>query len=217
MSNTESFIDEVTEEVRRDQLYRLFRRYGWIGVLVVVLIVGGAAWNEWQKARDRAAAEAKGEAILNALDLPDGPARLDALAAVVTAENNAPVPALILAAEQERTGDLAGARATLEGLAQSPTATLVYRDLAELKALMLADATLPPEERLARLQALAVPGRPFALLAEEQIALAHVAAGDVAAAGEILSRLAEDATASAGLRERVQGLMVALGLGPVQE
>ncbi|MBC7675342.1 MAG: hypothetical protein H7173_04675, partial [Rhodoferax sp.] len=48
MSNNESFIDEVTEEVRRDKLFAMFRRYGWIGVLLVVGIVGGAAWTEWQ-------------------------------------------------------------------------------------------------------------------------------------------------------------------------
>ena len=39
MSNPDSFIDEVTEEVRRDRLFRLFRKYGWIGGVVVALIV----------------------------------------------------------------------------------------------------------------------------------------------------------------------------------
>ena len=56
MSDTDSFIDEVTEEVRRDRLFGLMKRYGWIAALAVLLIVGGAAWNEWRKAQDRAAA-----------------------------------------------------------------------------------------------------------------------------------------------------------------
>ena len=30
MSNPDSFIEEVTEEVRRDKLFALFRKYGWI-------------------------------------------------------------------------------------------------------------------------------------------------------------------------------------------
>ena len=51
MSNPESFIEEVTEEVRRDRLFGLFRKYGWIAVLVILGIVGGSAWNEWQKAQ----------------------------------------------------------------------------------------------------------------------------------------------------------------------
>ena len=58
MSNPDSFIDEVTEEVRRDRLFAMFRKYGWIGVLIVVFIVGGAAVNEWRKSSAEARAEA---------------------------------------------------------------------------------------------------------------------------------------------------------------
>ena len=36
VSNPESFIDEVNEEVRRDRLYQNIRRYGWIAVVVVL-------------------------------------------------------------------------------------------------------------------------------------------------------------------------------------
>jgi fermentation-respiration switch protein FrsA (DUF1100 family) len=42
VSDTDSFIDEVTEEVRRDRLFGLMKRYGWIAALAVLLIVGGA-------------------------------------------------------------------------------------------------------------------------------------------------------------------------------
>jgi len=49
MSDTDSFIDEVTEEVRRDQLYGYLRKYGWIAAVVILAIVCGAAWNEYRK------------------------------------------------------------------------------------------------------------------------------------------------------------------------
>jgi hypothetical protein len=45
VSNPDSFIDEVTEEVRRDRLFGLFRKYGWIGLVVILGIVGGTAWS----------------------------------------------------------------------------------------------------------------------------------------------------------------------------
>ena len=38
MSESDSFIQEVTEEVRRERLFRYLRRYGWIGVVAVVVI-----------------------------------------------------------------------------------------------------------------------------------------------------------------------------------
>ena len=68
MSNPDSFIEEVTEEVRRDRLFAAFRKYGWIGGLVVLGIVGGAAWNEWQKNQAAARAQGFGDAMLEALD-----------------------------------------------------------------------------------------------------------------------------------------------------
>ena len=46
MSNPESFIDEVTEEVRRDKLFAIFKKYGWIGGALIALTVGGARGQE---------------------------------------------------------------------------------------------------------------------------------------------------------------------------
>ena len=75
MSDTDSFIDEVNEEVRRDRMFNLFRRYGWIAVAAVLLLVGGAAWNEWRASQEQAQAEAMGDAIVAALNLETASAR----------------------------------------------------------------------------------------------------------------------------------------------
>jgi len=40
VSDTDSFIEEVSEEVRRDRLFKIFKKYAWVAVLVVVLLVG---------------------------------------------------------------------------------------------------------------------------------------------------------------------------------
>ena len=46
MSDSDSFINEVSEELRRDRLFALMRRWGWLAGLVVLAIVGAAAWFE---------------------------------------------------------------------------------------------------------------------------------------------------------------------------
>ena len=99
MSNPDSFIEEVTEEVRRDRLYALFRKYGWVAVLVVLGIVGGAGWTEWQAARDEARAEAFGDAVLDALDLGAPAERSAALAAVPTDGEQTAILKLLLASD----------------------------------------------------------------------------------------------------------------------
>jgi hypothetical protein len=209
---TDSFIDEVSEEVRRDKLFASFRRYGWIGALVVLLIVGGAAWNEWRKASERAAAQASGDAILAALQTEDPAARATALTGLATGSTG-PVAALLAAGEAEAAGDRAAAVAQLTALSQDMTASPLIRDLALFKSLVLQADLMDPAERITALSALTAPGAPFRLLAEEQVALAHLQAGDRDTAVATLQRIAEDAETSGGLTERVGQLLTALGQG----
>jgi len=207
VSNNESFIDEVTEEVRRDRLYGLLRRYGWIGIAAVVAIVGVAAWFEWQRARDTAAAQALGDAMLGALEAED---RVTALGAVSAAGDAEMLRLMLLAAEQEAAGDVAGARASYEAVGGMAGLDPLYADLARLKALMLA-GDMAAEERMAGFEALSRPGAPYRMLALEQMALGQIAAGDAAAARETLSAIIEDAAVSPGLRSRAEALVEALG------
>ena len=171
MSNPESFIDEVTEEVRRDRMFGYFRRYGWIAVLAVLLIVGGAAFNEWQKAQTRAASQAFGDALLAALEEgPDAEARRKALAAVpAEGAPRAALRELMLASDPA--GDPAGALAALDRIAADPALAPSYRDLAVLRRAIVGGTTIPLAERRAALDVIAAPGRPYRTLALEQLAL----------------------------------------------
>ena len=167
MSNPESFISEVTEEVRKDQLFGYLRRYGWIAVLLVLIVVGGTAYSEYRKAQTIAAAEATGDSILAALDNNNDAERAAALAAVDAEGGAAAITGLLAAADLVDTGDTAAAAETLNSVATIDTAPEVYRELAALKSAMIADGALSDDERRAVLQDLAVPGAPFRLLALE--------------------------------------------------
>ena len=79
MDETDSFIEEVTEEVRRDKLFALMKKYGWIGIAAILAIVGSSAWIEWQKAQAVARAEAFGDAIVAAQGAADPAAALAAM------------------------------------------------------------------------------------------------------------------------------------------
>lgn len=208
MSESDSFINEVTEEVRRDQLYGYMRRYGWIAVLLVVVLVGGAAWNEYNKAQTTAKAQATGDALLEALNENDPEARMAAVAQVEADGSAVAVTALITAAAQQEAGDAAAAVETLSALAVNTDVPAIYNDLAAFKAAMLEN---DPQTRAVSLEALAQPGAPFALLAQEQLAHDALAAGETDAAIARLNAIIEDAGVTQGLRERAQTLIVALG------
>lgn len=214
MSDSDSFIDEVTEEVRRDRFFGYVRRYGWIAVLAVVLLVGGAGWNEWRKAQERASAQAFGDAILAALEAPDGAARARDLAAIKAPSPGGRAVLTLLTAAEEQAEDPAGAARRLLAMADRADIPRVYRQLATLKAVALPDAGLEPGARRERLQGLAGAGGLLGLLAEEQLALVDIEIGDRAAALDRLRRILEDTAATQALRERARQVIVALGEEP---
>ena len=134
MSNTDSFIDEVSEEVRKDQLFGYMRKYGWIAVLVVLVVVGGTAFVEFRKTQAANTAQATGDEIRAALEIDDDSERAAALAAVNAEGGAAVVTGLLAAADLTETGDLDGAVAALNEVAQQEDAPEVYRDIAALKS-----------------------------------------------------------------------------------
>jgi len=212
MANTDSFIEEVNEELRRDRLFRLFRKWGWIPILLIIAIVAAAAWREYTLAQDRAAAEAFGDALIAALDSEDAADRETALSAISPTSDNARVLlALLLSAEQANSDNDAAAAASLRALAADTDLPVRYRDLALLKAHLL-----DPQESsvaMAMLDQLTLPGRPYRPLAMEQQALLHVANGDTEAGIALLRLLEEDSQATPGLQQRASQLIVALESG----
>ncbi|NIZ10645.1 hypothetical protein [Pseudooceanicola sp. HF7] len=214
MSDTDSFIDEVNDELRRDRLYGMFRRYGWIAILVVLLIVAGAAANEWYKARQAAEAQAFGDAILAALDSETPEARVSALEQIETLDNSQEtLVALLAASEAAAAGDRAQGADLLEGL-NTEGMKPIYGQLATFKKLMMEAETTTPAERREGFMGLIAPGAPLRLLAEEQIALTYIEEDNTAEALESLQAILADAEATQGLQQRVTQLIVALGGTP---
>ena len=211
MSNTDSFIEEVTEEVRRERLYKMFRRYGWIGITAVVLLVGGAAWNEWNKAQKAAEAQALGDAILVAAEARD----TAALDAIDVDGEAAAVLGFLAAAENYAQEDADGAMTRLQAIADNTTLPLAFRDLAGIKHALIGAETLTIDERTDILTPLAAAGAPYRAVAMEQLALLKVEAGDTAAAIEELIVLLSLDEATQGLRQRAAQLIVALGGEPI--
>ncbi|MFV2001521.1 MAG: hypothetical protein ACC619_00905 [Paracoccaceae bacterium] len=211
MSDSDSFIQEVSEEVRRDKLFRLMKRWGWIPILLVILLVGGAAFNEWQKARNQTEAQAFGDEILAALQDNEPGARGDALDAISAQGDQGALLALLASGEAVNNAERGKATDALRALAADETLGAPYRQLAELELILLQSDTLAPAERIARLEPLAIAGAPFRLLAEEQIAIAQIEAGDIEAAISRLQAIMIDQEATQALRRRASQLIVALG------
>lgn len=211
MSNPESFIDEVNEELKRDRLFALMRKYAWIAILAVLVLVGGAAWNEWDKAQTQARAQEFGDSIIAALEAEDPAAQRTALAAITAEGDRQGILNLLLAATELGAEDRPAAIAALAAVENNTALPVSYRQIAALKRVIIAGAEIPAAEREQVLNGLAAPGQAFRPLALEQLALLAMETGDTETALERAQALLEEPDVTAALRRRVAQLIVVLG------
>jgi hypothetical protein len=212
LHDSDSFISEVSEAVRRDRLASTLRRYGWLIAALIVLIVGGAAVNEWLKIRSARLAAASGDALRAALAETDTATRDGMLDDIAAAGGPSAVLARFAAAgSRAQAGDRDGAAAALAAIADDGAVPELYRSLAALQKVMMLGEAMPASERAATLEVLTADGAPFRPLALEQRALMHLDAGDKPAAITDLEAVLADTGATEALRARARQLIVASG------
>jgi len=209
---SDSFISEVSEEVRRERLFRTLRRYGWLVAAAVLLLVGGAAFHSWNGARQRAVAAASGAALSAALAETDAGKRATALADFAASHPEAaPLARVAQAGGLAEAGDRDGAAALLGALAEDGSVDATWRSLAALQRVMLLGSAMEASERQATLEGLTTPDAPFRALALEQRALMHLEGGDRTAAIADLNDALLDPGAGDGVQARARQLILAAG------
>ena len=215
MSDTDSFLQEVSEELRRDRLYRNIRKYGWIAILLVIVIVGAATYREYLKSQAETEAELFGTSIIDALNERNAADRISKLQKInAPGENAKAVVAMLLSAEsignETESLEMSSLSDAIEGLSVDPH----YRDLLNFKILLKSSEIMNLDERMKAFEALSKPGNPFRLLAEEQMALIELELGNTDSAIEKISQILLDAELTVGLRNRATQMMIALGKDP---
>ena len=208
MSDTDSFIDEVTEEVRRDRLFGYFRRYGWIAAVVILGLVGGTAYNEWSKSTAAQVAQARGDALLDALDMDDDTASIAALSEIATNEGGDVVASFLAAgADQSQAANLLGV------IAANTDHPEYIRDLARLKLATTPDA-VSQDAAVLILTDLSAAGGLYRNAATEILVAIQLERGNVDAAVTLLQAHIQDAQATQEQIQRMGELIVALGASP---
>ncbi|HZS84092.1 MAG TPA: tetratricopeptide repeat protein [Stellaceae bacterium] len=206
---------EIDEELRRDNLAKLWARYGnYVIGLAVVIVLATAAVVGWQKyeASRRHALSIRYAAALELAQKDETAKAADAFAALAREASGGQA---VLARLQEamlraKSGNTAAAIAAYKSLSQDGSIDPAYRDLATLLAALHELGTVEPKTVIAELEPLTRNGNPWRPSALEVTALAQLRAGDRAAALQIYKTLADDLTAPQALRQRATEMAAAL-------
>jgi hypothetical protein len=206
--------DEVDEDVRRDQLKKLWERYSIYivaGALLIIAAVGG--WRGYQYLEAKKAAEA-GVAFDKAVELSEQNKHTEAEAAFTELAAKAPsgyrMLARLRAAAEVATRDPKAAAKLYDDIAADRSVGATEQDLAKVRAagLLLESASYP--SMLARLEPATAPGATFRHTARELLALSAWRANDTAAARQWLDMIASDGETPQSLRSRAEALQALL-------
>jgi hypothetical protein len=208
---------EVDEEVRREQLKKLWQRYGNYLVAACILIVAAvAAWRAYDWWQTKKAAEA-GAAFENAVMLAEAGKHQEADGAFAKIASDGTAGYRVLArlreaAELAQT-DRKSAVATYDEIAADKGVGQVIQDLAAVRAgLLLVDAA-PYAEMRTRLEPLTARDRVFRHTARELLALSAWEAGDTTAAQQWADMIMTDPQTPASTRGRAEVLTELIAAG----
>jgi hypothetical protein len=213
----ETFVREVEENLRRDQMRDFAKKYGgWIGALVVLLLAASGGfiyWQQYQVQRSEQQVEQLAEVYKDvaAGKMSGAPQKLDELAK--TRSKAVRASALFTrAAIAIQDNDLKLATAKYREIAGDEGLPQAYRDVALIRQTNLEFDQLKPEDVIARMAPLAKPGNPWFGSAGEMTAVALVKQGKRAEAGRLYAAIVKDKTVPDSIRARSVQMASSLGV-----
>jgi hypothetical protein len=212
----DGFLREVDEALREEQFFGTLRRYGRPLALIIAIALAALAGYLWWDNSVKAEAAERSERLTLALDRLEAGAGgtatsdLEALAKDGSSGSRA-AAAMTLAAITQQQGDSADAAKRFAAVAADNTLPQPFRDLATVREVTIRFDTMKPDEVIARLKPLAVPGKAYFGSAGELMAMAYLAQGKTDLAGALLAQIGKDKTAPDTLRARVRQLASGLG------
>lgn len=205
----ESIFREVDEEVRHEQLQKLWEKYGiYVISLCVGVVVAVGGIKIWQ-AYKTSVAETAGVKYVEAVELAEKGDTVEAAKLFTELASDGPAGYAALANFQVAAAMVNAGRAedaikAYDKIAADGSLDQMLRDLARIKAGLLAVDSLSLADIATRLGDLNTRDNPWRNAAREIIALAAFKAGDVKQADRLYTEIIGDLTAPQGMRKRAQ-------------
>jgi hypothetical protein len=214
---SDTFLREVDEELRKEQLNDFFTRWGkWVigGALLLLAAIGGFIY--WQHRQAEQAQELSTKLVqvigqIEANNARGAAATIDDLAA---SDRDAYRYAGLFsrANAQVQTGAIPAAIATLRGIADDANAPQPYRDAALIRLTQLEFDNLTPAQAVARLRPYAQAGNPFHGAAGELLGIAFIRGGQPQQAAPVFVAIARDTDVPESIRARAIQMASSLGV-----
>lgn len=207
-NENDSFIREVNEELRSDQMKAIWTQYGLMIVAIAVAIVIGTAGYRGYVYWSGQQASASGDKFLTAMKLASDNKTDEALAAFAQLEKDGygayPVLARMRSATLKAATDPKAAVAELDAVANDTKVPDAVRDVARLRAGWLLVDTAPYADVSKEVEVLTDAQNPMRHSAREALGLSAYKNGDVKQAKDWFQAIANDAQTPVNVGNRAR-------------
>jgi hypothetical protein len=212
----ETFLREVDENLRRDQLRDFGRKYGWaVGVAVVLFLLASGGFIYWQQYKLQRSEKQVVQLTEIFRNISSGNTAIPQQLNELSNSGNKAVRATALftrAALALEKNDAKSATATYRSIAGDSSLPQPYRDVALLRQTALEFDSLEPQQVISRLAPLAKPGNPWFGTAGEMTAMALIKQGQKAQAAQLFVAIAKDKSVPDPIRARAVQIAGTLGV-----
>lgn len=213
----QTFLREVDEDLRRDQMRDFGKRYGgWVVAAVALFLIASGGFIWWQQhklQRSEQHTEQLAQIFKNigAGNPGTAPQQLDELSE--SGDKSMRATAMFTrAALALQQNDVKLATAKFRQIAEDSSLPQPYRDAALLRQTAIEFDSLQPQQVVSRLSPLAKPGNPWFGSAGEMTALALIKQGQKAQAGQLFAAIAKDKGVPDSIRSRAVQIAGTLGV-----
>ena len=222
VDKNDPLLRELGEEMRREQVQKIWEQYGTyilgVGVLIVVLVGGFKAWESRQKSvAEASGAQYEAAAELASTGKVDAAQRAFDEIAVSGPAGYAALAELTLAGSHLKAGRRSEALATFEKLANGGTGDPLIQSYAALQAAALRLGEADFAEMQDRLAPLAADGAPWRYNARELLGMAALKAGKLSEARASFAPLLTDPNVPDSMLERVRRAMADIASTEVEK
>ena len=212
----DGFLREVDEALREEQLVNSFKRYAKpVGGAIVVGLLALGGYLYWDHTQKTAAEQLSERSVLAMERLEAGavdPAIKDfEQLAKEGSDGSRAAARMQLAAIAAQQGKLDDAARQFGTIAADPAVPQPLRDLALIRQVAIKFDAMKPEEVIAKLKPLAVPGNAFFGSAGELVGMAYLEQGKPQEAGKLFAEIGKDKNVPSTLRSRMRQLAGGLG------
>jgi hypothetical protein len=212
MNDNDSFIREVNEELRSEQMKSVWRRFKPVIIGLAVLIVAGVAGSSLYQWWESKQSSASGDRYLAAIKDADGARADEAAKALETLTKDGfgayPVLARMrLATLKAEKGDAAAAAADFAAIGKDDTVPSAIRNASRLRAAWLLIDNGTYDQVAAEVEELAVPSSQMRHGAREALGLSAYKGGDYAKARDWFQLIVDDQEAPGGAVQRARTML----------